>query len=467
MSRGIPLRMERRSPSRAGSVARIAVVAAVGLLASCGWFQKQSPKNKEAERRAAQLNTLQLEVMRFADEYEGRLRESVNRFQAGAKSPEERLAAQNWKLSQAESAYMIASGPNPFVNAVDMVVLATLSRMVLDDLWVAELYGDRARPLQETHRSLEQGAWKLVANELTDSQQAQLRDVISAWRAQNPNVRAVASIHFSDFAKMAGQPKPGEERSKGNLFSIVGLDPLTQLDPAVREVAQARQLAERSIYYLQRAPALLNMQVEKISYQTAVMQETKTALASLERVSHIGTAAEKLADELPDVLARERQALIAQLMRELDDKQAAVAAISGDLRTTLEAGTETVKALNEALAAVDRITARYPAKAPVPGEPPGRPFDIREYTEMVRELAATARELKDLAGRADAALPALHAATQDATGAVDRLLGRLFWKLLILIVVAILGTLAAALAYRAIAPRFRPAGPSRDPAPRS
>jgi hypothetical protein len=445
-------RVQRRV--RAGMIARLTVVAATCLLVSCGWFQKQSPKNKEAQRRAAQLTTLQLEVMRFADEYEGRMREALNRFQADAKSPEERLAAQNWKLSQAESAYTIASGPNPLVNAVDMVVLATLSRLVLDDLWVTELYGDRARPVQETHRSLEQGAWKLLAGQLTDSQQAQLRDVIDRWRAQNPNVRAVASIHFSEFAKMVGLPKPGEEGSKGSLFSIVGLDPLTQLDPAVREVAQARQLAERSIYYLQRAPTLLNMQVEKITYQAAVMQETKTVLSSLERVSHIGTAADKLADELPDVLARERQALIAQLMRELDDKQAAVAAISGDLRATLQAGTETVRALHEALEAVDRITARYPAKQPAPGEPPGRPFDIREYTEMVRELAATARELKALAGQADAALPAVHAATQDAAGAVDRLLKRLFWRLLALIVIAIVGTLAAALAYRAIARRF-------------
>ncbi len=439
---------------RAGTMARITVVAVTCLLASCGWFQKQSPKRKEAERRAAQLTTLQLEVMRFADEYEGRMRESLNRFQAGAKSPEERLAAQNWKLSQAESAYTIASGPNPLVNALDMVVLATLSRLVLDDLWVSELYGDRARPVQETHRSLEQGAWTLVANELTDSQQAQLRDIINTWRAQNPSVRAVASIHFRDFAKMVGSPKPGEEKSSGSLFSVLGLDPLTQLDPAVREVAQARQLAERSIYYLQRAPSLLNMQVEKISYQTAVMPETKTVLSSLDRVSHVGTAADKLADELPDVVARERQALIAQLMQELNDKQAAVAAISGDLRATLEAGTETVKALNEALAAVDRITARYPAKEPAPGEPPGRPFDIREYTEMVRELAATARELSAFAQQVDAALPAVHAATQDATSAVDQLLNRLFWKLLILIVIAIIGTLAAVLAYRVISPRF-------------
>ena len=36
---------------------------------------------------------------------------------------------QNWRITQASAAYTIASGPNPTINALDMIVLATLSRM--------------------------------------------------------------------------------------------------------------------------------------------------------------------------------------------------------------------------------------------------------------------------------------------------------------------------------------------------
>ena len=46
--------------------------------------------------------------------------------------------------SQATGAFTIATGPNPELNAIDMLVFATLSRMVIEDRWVGELYGPRA-----------------------------------------------------------------------------------------------------------------------------------------------------------------------------------------------------------------------------------------------------------------------------------------------------------------------------------
>ena len=64
------------------------------------------------------------------------------------------------------AAYTIASGPNPLVNALDMIVLATLSRSVMEDYWRKELYGERAAHLLEVHRGLEQESWSLVQNVL-------------------------------------------------------------------------------------------------------------------------------------------------------------------------------------------------------------------------------------------------------------------------------------------------------------
>ena len=151
-----------------------------------------------------------------------------------------------------------------------------------------ELYRQRAQPMLDVHNALEQRAWKLTDTLLTDSQSAQLKGVITEWRRQNPNVRFVAYIHFNDFAKSVGSPEPGDERPSGSLFSIVGLDPFKSLDPAVREIAQTRELAERTIFYLQRAPALLDMQIEKLTYSLAVMPESKALLASVDRVSLVG-----------------------------------------------------------------------------------------------------------------------------------------------------------------------------------
>jgi hypothetical protein len=109
----------------------------------------------------------------------------------------------------------------------------------------------------------------------------QLRELIARWRAENPRVHAVTFIHFPEFAKSVGEPRPGEGRSPGNLFAMLGLDPLTQLNPAVREVTETRELAERTIFYMQRTPSLIDMQLERFMYQLAVLPETKSLLRDI------------------------------------------------------------------------------------------------------------------------------------------------------------------------------------------
>jgi hypothetical protein len=240
----------------------------------------------------------------------------------------------------------------------------------------------------------------------------------------------------------------GEAKRTDSLFSMLRIDPFNALDPAVREIAETRQLAERAIFYLQRAPGLLDMQIERMSYAFAVMPETKALLADLSRISLLGAAAEQLVNTLPQTLATERQALIAQLMGEIDSRAEAIGGVTDKLRATLMAGTDTANALHTTLESLDRITARFAAR---PGASPtekGPPFDIREYTAMLQELAATTRELNALVARVDGALPAVHRATEDVVLRVEDLAGTLFWRLVLLLAIGISLWLLAALAYR-------------------
>ena len=46
-----------------------------------------------------------------------------------------------------------------------MLIFATLSRMVIDDHWIDELYGSRADGVRAVHQALENRAWAM-ANEL-------------------------------------------------------------------------------------------------------------------------------------------------------------------------------------------------------------------------------------------------------------------------------------------------------------
>ena len=417
------------------------------LCASCSTIRSMMPKQKAAQQRAVELQRVQLEVMRFADEYASRVYEAVTRVQANAVTPEERLAGHSWRLSQGTAAYTIASGPNPIVNALDMVVLATLSRMVTEDHFVTELYGERARPLQLVHERLEPQAWSLIESVLTPEQQAQLHQVIDDWRAQHPHVRSVAYIHFTDFAKSIGR-QPDKERP-GSVFALLGLDPLSNLDPAVQEIAQTRQLAERTIYYMQRAPSLLDMQVERLTYQLALMPETKQLLADTNRFGAAAASAGALADQIPQLVARERQAAIAQVVDALNSQQAQSRQLLTELRGALEAGTQTSDSIDGTIRSIDALMARFDKPAPAAGQAPsGKPFDIAEYTATAREFAGAARQLQALVVELDR-----------STGGVERLTGGLaveagsivdhaFWRGVQLIVVLVASILVATLVYR-------------------
>ena len=434
-------------------------VALAVVMCGCQTIERADPRKRAAEERTQQLQRVQLEVMRYADEYVGRSREVVYQFQSGLTSPEERLAAQNWIVQQASSAYTIASGANPVSNALDMVVLASLSRMVIDDEWVHGEYGERARAVQQTQQALESEAWQLVDGILTPEQRGKLRELVTQWRAQHPNVKAVAYIHFRDFAESFGIPETAAAGGSSSLLSIVGIDPLSNLDPAVKEIAQTRQLAERAIYYMQRTPDLLDMQVGRLTYQFAVMPENRSLLASVDRVSLIGSASDRLVDDLPRLLERERSALVAQLTAALNSQSATLGTLAGQLRTALQAGTDTATAVNGALQTFERISGQFAPKPDSgPPKPPGPPFDIRHYTEMLAQAAATARELETLAQRSDVLAPALRSATQDAGAQVRGIIDRLFVLLVLLVLVIAAAALLAALAYRRLSARFeRPA----------
>ena len=48
--------------------------------------------------------------------------------------------ALRWKLGQATSAYTDATGQNPAVNALDMLVLVTMARMVVEEYGIRDFW---------------------------------------------------------------------------------------------------------------------------------------------------------------------------------------------------------------------------------------------------------------------------------------------------------------------------------------
>jgi hypothetical protein len=434
-------------------VSRVLLVLLVsaGLLSGCGVTNRLF-RDRAAEERAAALLQTQLLVMRFADEYTTWVTERVSIFQQSNADPRERLAAQSWLVSQATSAFTIAAGPNPELNAIDMLVFVTLSRMVMEDRWVGELFGSRAEGLLAAHKALETRAWDLAPVFLSEAQTVELRSGIEAWHRKNPALRAVPFIHLGDFAFASGAPGTGTT-SSASIFSFLGIDPLANLDPAVREIAQTRQVAERAVYYGQRAPKLITMEAQRLAFELAMTPESVGLLQNVDRIGSAAQTAGNLTADLPRLFAEERSAAIEQLTGILDERQGELQALVVELRSTLEAGGTTSDSIGETIAALDVLLARFDRPASAPARTGSRPFDPIEYTEALRVMGETAQHLQVLFVEVDGKVPTLNQATERVTGQLVSLVDHVYWRLVQLILVLVAAVLVGALGYRAIARR--------------
>jgi hypothetical protein len=440
------------SRGRRTVIAGVAFIAAATLVSSCSLVNKMRPQN-DGDKRAAQLQELQLKVMRFADEYAGRILEPIRAFQGNNASPEQRLAAQNWLVQQTTSAYTIATGPNPLTNALDMVVLTTMSDMVVDDMSVAN-FGDQLHTLRSSYNTLDTESWELLDGIVTPAQLAAVHAALADWRAKNPHVHSVSYVHFRDFVSSPETITSQRALNGSSVLSLLGLDPLSTLDPTVQEFARTRQSVERAMYFMQRTPQLLDMQVERITYQLAVMPESRSLLADFDRTSLAATSAGKLADRLPDVLAQERDATIRQFMGAIQSQQAQMRELLTDMRTTLQAGTAASDSVHQTTRALDAFVAGF-RTPPDPNQPPGKPFDITQYTATAHELAVASTQLQGLLAQLNTSGPGVARLTDSAAtqlnGVVDRAYRRAVELILILVGASLLAVVLYRLAMRRIA----------------
>jgi len=441
----------------------LVVVLSVSLI-GCGIIERltgeAARKRARAEAAKEQTETLQLKVMRFADQYVERMERRTTQL---ARKYAEQMAEQDfdvdrlvaelaqWRFTQATAAFQIAAGSNPVANAVDMIVLVSLTRRIIEFDWVPT-YGQAATDLLRTFRSLEDQAWHLVDDipGTTEEKKAEFDKILQAWFEENPGLDSAAFVRFTDVAGLGlGQKEAGV--SPG-LLGIFGLDPLEGVDPAVREFEQTRVLAERAMYYAQRVSILIDLQMTAATARAKGTTEVRETLETVDQVGRLADALSEIVGELPETIAREREAAIAQVMAELYSQQREMLALTQELRGALDAGTVTAQSLDELVRSTDRLMARFKPDpdAARPAGPP-RPFDINEYTRTVTELAATAREFQALVQDVDALTPKITGPIELASERMRGLVDYAFSRILF----AILALLTAAIVYQVVATRLR------------
>ena len=128
--------------------------------------------------------------------------------------------------------------------------------------------------------------------------------------------------------------------------------------------------AERTIYYAQHVPNLLDMQAERLTLEFAAMPETKRMLENADLLAGAANTTGRLAGQIPGLLTQEREAAIKQLMDAITLETGHTRELVVDLRATLQAGSSASNSLTASIPSFDQLMARFdrPAAAGATGQ---------------------------------------------------------------------------------------------------
>lgn len=206
--------------------------------------------------------------------------------------------AANQRLEIATSALDDAVQINQLSGLMNAYVLVRLSRRELDRPSSAKLLGDDYPLIREFMRQEESDARTLIAKYLSVAQQEELEAEIAKWIAENPDDHSVTHVNLVDFSLSSDA---SSANTSGSIFSLLNLDPLSDIDPAVREVAQTRQIAERVFFYTQHASVILSWRAQYLYQKMLAAPQVANLQSNLDSLNETGKHFATLGDRLTAV----------------------------------------------------------------------------------------------------------------------------------------------------------------------
>ena len=447
--------MSATSKCRILSSALLAAIATAGCVSSGGAPRATKPvvNSTDFSRSAVfeKINADELDLLTnaYADRYRTLVEDAVAETLRGNDDPHQRAVAQRMLVTTTSSVYDIATNGDPFTQVLDLTVMVTLTSQVwIDrDRAVREFGEVRAAPLIAALRQAREEIWDIGARVFTQDQLSALDFLIASWRKQNPGVDDVAYVRFDDFNESRGSSIVADAANGGGLFEPIGR--------AVDQAKNYERLIERMFYLSKRAPTLLEWQTQAAIDEVLAKKEVGDALGNLDSVSK---SVDRLANEILQMVTREREALVA----EIDKRQQKIDATLGQVKAVVDATAPIVKDVNTLAETGERIVAKVgeitgPAQAPDPNAPPAKPFDVADYQKLLAEATTTLREVNALADKGEslAGSPAVKGlidqvtdATEERIASVEEAANRVLWKLGIVLSSVAAVVFALAFAYR-------------------
>jgi hypothetical protein len=439
-----------------------AVVAVPGKTLQAVTSSGKEPLPAPPDPMAVQQN-----VQRFAEEFSAQMNLGIDKLtRHGTPMPPAEVL--RWKIAVGTDICGIASGANAVANLLDLTVLVSVTRAAAEQSALASEFGASIQPLLAYARSAEAEAWRLAATVLTDKQQAELREAIAAWQRQNPQPENILATRAVTFTTQLAPMQADSREKPGSVFGLLRLDPLAGLDPATREIAQSRLLAERALYVTQKMPQLLRWQMELLSLNalaTPTVQQlvtnTTQLTAAVERVS-LAT------EQFPAQLDRQRE----EIFKALDTQEQQLTPLVAEVRQALGNGKSMSDSLNITIGTMDALMKRFGVGEPKPAEPAdakGEPFRIQDYTQSAAQFEATARQLTELLRGVDQALASpqlsqlsagIAPAVQEAKVSGKEIVDYAFSRALLLVAAVVVAALLYRFLTRRISSAPRPPPPS-------
>ena len=341
-------------------------------------------------------------------------------------------------------------------NLLDMVVVVTRGRMMVEAYWLPEVYGESARPLLETCREMETQLWQMVTPILTAAQQEELRQTIHTLHQQDRNLQPLLPSQALNFITDVAKLSQRKRSEPASVFSLLMLDPLSGLDPATRELAETRLFAERALFIARRMPTLLRWEMELFTVKTADLPQIQQLRTHSAQLAAAADRFSQVAAQAPMMLATERE----QLLTALKDQEHGLSGLTKEVQLMLATGRQMADATNGTLKTFQDISAQFKAGPTDPNTPP---FRINDYTAAAAQIHTTATELVALLQALDGLAGSPHLAqvssqfgvlTQQVQAGGREVVDYAFQRGLLLVILCCGVVLTTALVYRILTVRI-------------
>lgn len=220
------------------------------------------------------------ELQRFTTRFTDRVEQATEPLEH---SPSQRVRDEALRktLGYMSSALEIATGPDPEIDLLDMIVFVRLCRTVLDKHWIPALYGDAGRELSDAFAKADAELADIAERALGAPKIEHLANIVDSWLADNPAQVRVEGIRLADFA--SGAARAAADR----MIEARGL--LSSVKTATEAANQAMVLVERGLFLLHRMPPVWRFQARLAAREVlgdSIAQLAEGPEAPLVRVSH-------------------------------------------------------------------------------------------------------------------------------------------------------------------------------------